>query len=308
MKIQEQMASLQLGELEFMEAVSFLNQPKKDAAPKEMIISTVKKVPTFTPKTTFFSLPLEVRQMIYEEVYEGEWPSDGILDWAQIGLYYYENYKTSFPNIGLSRVCRQMYSEVTPYIYKKVRMGLPLEDWHRFFCDIGHHNICHIQELTIEYKCSLWGGAWDCWGRDAYKDNYSKWEGIFRNLSLGKIKPKRVTIYFDPCEEYSTTEDGTPVDGYQYRRCQVYEDKWFVKGIVRCFWQAWKIELRGKFNPRWGHTLRRRLKFILKRDGDERMTLFNPDFIRHSVDLKDCIKTSNGLYDQIQKPLPELTW
>ncbi|KAI1652637.1 hypothetical protein F4813DRAFT_377234 [Daldinia decipiens] len=159
----------------------------------------------------------------------------------------------------------------------------------------------------IDYKCSMWGGAWDCRGRGDHKD-FSKWNGIFYNLFQGQVKPKIVTVYFDPCHDYLRTEDNMSVDGFQYRRCQVYEDTWFVKGMIRCFWQAWKIELRGTFNPQWAHTLRKRLGFILKRNGDQRMTLFNPEFIRRSVDLKDCIKKSKGIYDVIKEPWPEATW
>ncbi|KAI0845668.1 hypothetical protein F5Y00DRAFT_265301 [Daldinia vernicosa] len=300
MSLEEQMASLELRE------AIILNGFKTDATPNEIILSAVKKVPTSTSKTNFFSLPLEVRQMIYDEVYITGWDDDGIYDYSQLGLYYH---KTSFPNIGLSRVCKQMYSDVTPYIYKKVSVSLPLEDWHKFFYEIGPHNIRHIQEITINYRCSLWGGAWNCWGRDEHKDNYNKWEGIFRSISLGSMKPKKVMVWFDPCDNYSRYEDGTPVDGYQYLRCQVYEDLWFVKGILRCFWQARKIEFRGEFNPLWGHTLRKGLDFILRRDGDDRMALFNPKFICPAVDLKNCTKISDVVYDKIQTPWANLpTW
>ncbi|KAF3057084.1 hypothetical protein GL218_06175 [Daldinia childiae] len=297
--------SEELRDIEHRLAVLSLNQPEKDAMPKKEVHHTGKRALESPPKKTFFSLPLEVRRMIYEAIYEYDWAADGILDYAQQGLYYY---KTSFPSMGLTLVCRKMYNEVTPHIYKRVRIGLPLQDWHRFFCEIGPHNTCHFQHITIDYNCSLWGGASDCWGRDEYKDNYNKWEGIFRSLYHGHVKPKSVMVYYDPCEDYHTTEDGMPVDGYQYRRCQVYEDMWFVEGIIRCFSEAWKIEMAGKFNPLWGHLLREGLDFVLKRTGDRRITLFNPDFIRPSVDLKDCIKNPDGIYDKIEKKLPESPW
>ncbi|KAI0106892.1 hypothetical protein F4814DRAFT_455465 [Daldinia grandis] len=299
MSIEEQMASLK-----FIEAGN-LNQPKPDATPNEMILSTAKEVSTHTSKTTIFDLPLELRQMIYEEVYETGWFPSAIFDWNELGLYYFKN---SFPGIQLSRVCRQFYHEVTPYIYKRVVLSLPLEDWDRFFSIIGPHNIRHIQEMKFRYKCSVWGGAWDCRGRDSCKDNYNKWEGIFQSLIQGNVNPKSISVHFDPCDDDPRTEDGTPIYGYQYHRCQVYEDMWFIKGVLRCFRQARTIEFRGRFNPLWGHVLHQGLGFILRRHGDGRMVLFNPEFIRRSIDLKDCVEARSGIYDKIQKPWPQLAW
>ncbi|KAI1463194.1 uncharacterized protein F4812DRAFT_464047 [Daldinia caldariorum] len=168
----------------------------------ESLAPTVKKANS-SPKVSFFSLALELRQMIYEEVYDvwweyGIWAEDG-----DSGIYHSHS---GFPNVRLNEVCRQMYQDVTPYIYKKVSISDYFDDWDRFFTSIGAHNISNIRNLTLHYSCSMrykkgtWEPQYLCYGLDENKLEYDRWETIFWCLSQANLKAKSVKITFDTCD------------------------------------------------------------------------------------------------------------
>ncbi|KAG4221636.1 hypothetical protein PC116_g29888 [Phytophthora cactorum] len=264
---------------------------------------TVKKAANRTPKTTFFSLPLEIREKIYEGVFDGWWEDYGIFTWdEELGLYC-----NMFPEAAISKVCRQMYQDVTPFIYKFVHLGTCLDDWDRLFHDIGSINMSYIRHFTLEYNCKWGEHRHECLGLDKYKDGCSRWESIFWHLSRANIRPKSVKIIFDPCQNYPVSEGGTLEESLEYCQCQVYQDWSFLKGIYWTFWSSWRIELRGKYDPLWPLVLHHSLGFTLKRQGDN-ATLINPDFIRPDDDLKDCTKIRPGVYESHHKPRPQLEW
>ncbi|KAI1475442.1 hypothetical protein F4774DRAFT_429056 [Daldinia eschscholtzii] len=110
-------------------------------------LALTTKIENITQKSIFLSLSLEVRHMIYEEVYD-EWPEDGLS--SDDGTAIYRS-RYLFRNVGLNLVCREIYTEVAPYIYQSVQLVSCLRTWNRFFRDVNPINISSIGSSTFEY-------------------------------------------------------------------------------------------------------------------------------------------------------------
>ncbi|KAI8964591.1 hypothetical protein F5Y11DRAFT_345296 [Daldinia sp. FL1419] len=255
----------------------------------EMIRSLEQKVQKLGLKTNFFSLPLEVRQIIYDEIFK-VWKPGGIFSWGDFGLYDRCAHNI-WPDHALSLVCRQMHYDVAPYIYKEVYVTNPIDHWERFFREVGPHNISHIQEITIVYSCNYMGLG--CFGHEEYKDPYGKWDVLFSCLAQAQFKPKLARIFVKSCQDILPNN----------RCCQVYEDPWFFKGLYSSLRHARKIELFDSFNPLWGFALRHAFNFVLRYPIAEpnRMTLFNPEFIIPKIDLKDSTESRKNIYRELKR-------
>ncbi|KAI1806574.1 hypothetical protein F4811DRAFT_568747 [Daldinia bambusicola] len=281
-----------------------------DTAPVESLALDFKKANP-TQKATFFSLSLEVRQMIYNEVYDGWWVY-GIFAWDLDGGIYHAR-DNEFCEAKLNQVCRQMYQDVTPFIYKKVDVYDRFDDWSRFFTSIGAHNISKINELNLQYSCKTWGNEMGCMGRDKFTEEYCRWETIFWCLSQVDFQAKSVRISFYPCDpspcwrSLANEETELLERRYTYSECQVHEDWAFLKGIYTCFKNVRRLVLDGHVNPVWPFALRHSLGFVLKQEID-RVVLLNPEWIRPHIDLKDCNLVRPGVYELPSPPWPEPEW
>ncbi|KAK6949556.1 hypothetical protein Daesc_009639 [Daldinia eschscholtzii] len=255
------------------------------------------KIANITQKSVFLSLPREVRHMIYGEVYD-EWPDNDLSSDDGTGI---SRFKYFLRNVGLDRVCREIYMEVAPYIYQSVELGSYLRTWNRFFRAVNPINISYIRSFTFDYQCKWEGNYIPCQGMKRFKDKRNRWQRIFLYLSRANVQAKHVKIYIGPCSNPLCNPDGSRIDVTQHLRCQVYNDKAFLKGIYRNFKNSQRIELDGNFDPLWPLELRRKLRFVLKTEGCK-ATLFEPESYNPKVDLEGCTEVSPGVYEGRRGP------
>ncbi|KAI0837076.1 hypothetical protein F5Y06DRAFT_304829 [Hypoxylon sp. FL0890] len=254
-----------------------------------------KRDTSLNARTSFLSIPVELRTRIYEELLREDFNYWGIVEREDgIGISsFFED------PLAILRVCKKIYVEVKPMVYKTITLNgcsgslIP---------HISPHNLALIEKVIFDYDChghlnTMLG--WNCRechaGRTPEVRNYwtrhhDYWGSYFDELVDAGLSPKNITIYMNPCDLYRNVN-------YSHTDCNAYRDLTFLKFIGSRFANVRKITLYGLFDPLWGFALRKRLGFDVKRRHQTIWHLVNPEFYYSTAGYKQSSTT--GVYDNL---------
>ncbi|OTA95020.1 hypothetical protein M434DRAFT_10248 [Hypoxylon sp. CO27-5] len=271
---------------------------------------TLKSKASLDPPASLLSIPLELRLMIYEEIFGDLMYFFGdycISDCSNFGVCF----DYHFP-MAILRTCKQLHREVAPFLYKKISIVRPINGyygWIPFFKEIGPRNGALIQDISIEYKCleQHFKNWWYCNGRkDEYKTKL--YEELFESMACANVMPKYLRIEIKACMGYNAEGERVSDTGLPFVNCHVQKDLKFLRGLCRFLEKIQEIHFHGLFNPLWAFSLRRRLGFVLKYEDfgqlyDRHWTLINPKSLEPATDLRGYrpSKSVHGVYEKITK-------
>ncbi|KAI0384216.1 hypothetical protein F5Y04DRAFT_278219 [Hypomontagnella monticulosa] len=261
-----------------------------------------------TPRPTLLSLPLEIRLLIYEEL-----TNKSILNWSDCVRSIIKPYS---PGLNLLQVCKQLNDELAPIIYSGVYVDGEIWKWISIFEVISIRNFEYIQNYSFRYRCRSYG--YPCWGEETHErhsngDGYlCEWDYLFRLLADYEIRPKSITIEFDPCRDAATWRhrrrtNPKKLPPHTFSTCVVYRDLWFLKHLWRCLGAAQRVTLVNYINPLVGLALRQRFGFIIKRQQGwaklgpwPKWELISPESFNPARDLEGYKRSQKleGIYDK----------
>ncbi|KAL7620177.1 hypothetical protein AAE478_009170 [Parahypoxylon ruwenzoriense] len=244
-----------------------------------------------TPNTqsSLLALPLELRLMIYRGVLENI-IREGI-------------------------VCKQVYFETAPLVYRAVYIANRFNRWLDFFQRIGPYNSGLIRFLRVFNHC--WLTPCRDEDRDGFKTRGERWKRLFESVRLTCPNIQRLEVcisccdkdvipiptynpYYNPFESFNSNKlrEIEPEDYSQFDECFTYKDLAFVKE-VSYFRNIPEIRIMCDFNPLWGFFLHQKLGFILIREDWQSWRLFNPNYFQPDVNLTGCNPSPaiKGVYD-----------
>ncbi|KAI2622429.1 hypothetical protein GGR54DRAFT_646769 [Hypoxylon sp. NC1633] len=273
----------------------------------------------FAPQPHILRIPVELRLMIYKEIFED------VVE-RGIGLYPFDGlFFPDFNDIRLLEVCKQIRTELAPIIYNKVEIGSARREannWARIFSLIAPHNTSLFTEFTFDYR--FHAGSSFLPHPNEISEEKDKWQKLHSHLAHADLAPRLVTIYMTPCQGCSCWAQQlgqskinpancweNPAVGFEYTDCFIYQDLKFLKFVTSCFAKAERIEFWGAVDPLWLLFIRRKLGFIVLRDPDyeygqyqeeeslRACVLINPKVFNPDRDLKGYIRAGSmeGVYD-----------
>ncbi|KAI1089437.1 hypothetical protein F5B19DRAFT_504815 [Rostrohypoxylon terebratum] len=234
------------------------------------------------------SIPLEVRLMVYEDVFEGK-----LYDCFSYHVMYFYRGLDLIPDratdwtspLQLLLVCKQIHDEVATGLYKKITLEFDLRRWISVLNKIGPRYGSLIQQVEIVHQC------WECHCRKG--PNGAMWDCVMESpgtlsnpghllncLAVNNVNPEylKITTYsflsFPTTVDHSASEDDDPIPetsdvATKKHNCsshQLYHDQEFINQLTCISKNARRIDFHGNFNPLWALDLNKKLGFVIRLD------------------------------------------
>ncbi|XXG99592.1 hypothetical protein Hte_005932 [Hypoxylon texense] len=234
---------------------------------------------TSSPRTTFLSLPLEIRLEVYENLIDNEIFGRPILRANDDGTSVeWDGYGRIYTPLPMLLVCRQFRADFAPIVYKSLEMGgdgtVEFGMWRDFFRMIGPTNASYIQDVRIYYTCRLDPGSTLLWhGCPYYWTSADLWAAILEEMYEAGVRPKRVHVDVTCCHgccapppgtwpDYEEVFYGSDDQLYEFYRphesCGAYTNLEFLRALSKLLGRVERVAFTGDFNPLWPSSLKAR--------------------------------------------------
>ncbi|XDG08611.1 hypothetical protein ABKA04_008226 [Annulohypoxylon sp. FPYF3050] len=304
-----------------MEIVSPGNQVCNSEALPPSALTFGSQSPPPGRRSWLTSIPLEVRFMIYEYVFDGNFYDCFSYHVAHFhresclaDLIHKRPTKTS--PLDLLLVCKQIHDEVATGLYKRITLEFDLGRWVSALNKIGPRYGSLIQQVEIVHEC------WECHRRSGHDG--AMWNclleppGTLDNpdlllncLAANNVNPEYLKIKtysllsFPSAVDHFTAKDNDPIpetsnadiNQHNHSNHQLYHDQKFINQLFCICKNVRRIDFHGAFNPLWALDLNKKLEFIIKIDYPFEdvnalepscgWTLINPK----SVDLSNALQS-----------------